>query len=86
MELYVGMDVSLNRHVRFRAGFVCFAPNSRHSGRGWKCLKLTRNGHGDYADKPLIGRGAGPIGRTRWARVAVDGSRWLTFPLKNFGG
>ncbi len=29
----------------FRTGFVRSNPSSRHSGRGWECLKLTPSGH-----------------------------------------
>ena len=28
--------------VRYRADFVRFTLNSRHSGQGWECLKLTQ--------------------------------------------
>ncbi len=28
--------------VGFRADYVCFTPNRRHSGQGWECLKLTQ--------------------------------------------
>ncbi len=34
----------LHRDVRFRADYVCLSPNSRHSGQGWECLKLTHSG------------------------------------------
>ncbi len=30
--------------VRFFAKYVRFTPNSRHSGQGWECLKLTQLG------------------------------------------